>query len=160
MNEKIISVKNGQLHINYPEKIFTVLINYHKIVRKMFKIGKFYVTGGDAVFKKLLDFGSSEARVDMKVINFGKCITSINAVKEIRNQGFRSAMVGELFAFCEQYPRILKTDLMVALGSYHFGDDLRRYVHYFDSNNLDGKLQLSWFDDDWSKNHSFLAVAN
>lgn len=93
---------------------------------------------------------------EIEIINFGKSISSEDAIKELDKKGYRPATATELLLLGAQHPDLQRKDPIVALGTMQPVDDRR--VAYLDGYSTDRFLLVSWFVLDWFEHYVFAAV--
>ena len=92
---------------------------------------------------------------DYRRFRFGKKVSSEEAVKRMKEQGYEPANSHELVLW-EGWN---EKDAAVALGSVTKVGGYRS-VLYLDRNGSKRDLYLSWWDDNWNASCHFLAVRN
>lgn len=92
---------------------------------------------------------------EYKLYHFNKYISSEDAIKEMKTEGYMPANLYELLLWSEEN----KQDWVVALGSVA-GVDGNRRVPYLYRDGSERQLDLRWFDCGWGAYCRFLAVRN
>ncbi len=96
--------------------------------------------------------------VEYKLFHFGRDISSENAIKEMKKEGFQPATLPELLVLGETQPELQKEFPIVALGlmwRYPYG---HRHVPLLYWRNVWRKLDLDLFEHDWDGFYRFLAL--
>lgn len=101
------------------------------------------------------NFSSEPIREGTKVFHFNRLISSEDAIKEMKKEGYEPANLSELLQYAQQ--NRWKDEQVVALGSVAevYGD---RDAACLCVDGRGRSLRLFWWGDDWSAGCRFLAV--
>lgn len=100
-------------------------------------------------------FPVQEIRGKVELLDFGKSISSEDAIKKISEKGYEPANLYELLTFAEKWDG---KDCVVALGSVWRRLLGRRFVAYLWGYSTGRSLGLRWFESDWRAACRFAAV--
>lgn len=92
-----------------------------------------------------------------KLFHFGRSISSEEAIRLIREDGFEPGRIGDILAFGENFPERQRRNPIVGLGSVAEVDlKLSVPALWFDGERR--TLDVIWYDGDWHRNYRFLGV--
>lgn len=90
--------------------------------------------------------------------HFDRDISSEEAIRLMKEDGYDAGQIGHILAFGEKYPEEQRKFPIIGLGSVAVIDFNRRMpVLWWDDSN-GRKLRLRWFGNDWDRNCRFLGV--
>lgn len=94
---------------------------------------------------------------EWKLFCFDQSISSENAIRLIKEDGFALGQIGHILAFGEKYPEEQCKYPIVGLGSDAY---VRLYRSVPELRSVDGKrrLDLGWFAYGWGRHYRFLGV--
>ena len=125
----------------------------HKDLNKQVKDLKFDWVNSDAKnFKATNKAGEKEYRV----FHFNKYISSEDAIKEMKKEGFKSADCFDLMAYGKIWNG---KDLVIALGSPWQDVSLVSFVLVLSQNDSERRLSLGSWDGGWYDHCRFLGVS-
>ena len=93
---------------------------------------------------------------DYRRFRFGKKVSSEEAIKRMKEQGYEPANSHELLLWEEWNGK----DAVVALGSFVRVDGNRPVLYLYRNWLVERSLYLSWWDGIWNTSCHFLAVRN
>ncbi len=129
---------------------------------KLIKQGNFSYVNSDITEVNFPDVSTGQAEAgisaDFKVYSFGRYISSEDAIKEMEKDGYKPANLRELIAYSKNGWN--GTDTVVALGQIWRGSVGGRRVPYAWGDSGERRLDLLYFERDWSGSCRFLAVRN
>lgn len=94
---------------------------------------------------------------DLKRFHFARSISSVEAIRLIREDGYEPAETGHILAFGEASPEEQRRHPVIGLGSaVVVAGSLSVPALWFDGDRR--TLDLIWYDGDWHRNYRFLGV--
>lgn len=94
---------------------------------------------------------------EIKRYHFARSISSLDAIRLIRADGYAPAETGHILAFGECYPTEQRRHPVIGLGSADLVEgSLSVPALWFDGDRR--TLDLIWYDGDWHRNYRFLGV--
>jgi len=142
------------------EVILDFTVDYTKTVAEMVKAGKYDWSNDDITsdhYPIAKDKSGKKEDISTKVFHFNRLISSKDAIKEMEKEGYRSATAHEIMAFGEKNPELQRQFPIVSLGSVWQGG-IYRYVLVLGEHDSKRRLDLSYWDGDWTDNYRFLGV--
>jgi hypothetical protein len=93
----------------------------------------------------------------LKLFHFARCVSSAEAVRLIRNEGFEPARAGDILVFGEHFPENQRRFPIIGLGSVaEVNLKLSVPALWFDGDRR--TLDVIRYDGDWHRNYRFLGV--
>jgi hypothetical protein len=119
--------------------------------------GNYGWTNSDLTEKKFPVTEDQHGEWEWKLFHFNRSISSEDAIRLMKEDGFEPAQTGHILTFGEINPEEQRKYPIIGLGSVAEVDLDRRVPVLW--NDCDGrKLYLFWFDDDWYDYYRFLGV--
>ena len=144
------ALKSGGYHL---------FVNYDESVEDAVKAGHYDWVDQNINSHNFSTTQKGSRRVEMKLIHFGRAISSQEALKEIDRMGYRPAELHEILAFGREYPEVQRKFPIIGLASVwrDVRDDAR--VPYLDRNGSKRNLNLNWLENDWNEICRFAALS-
>lgn len=159
--EEILS---GEIEFFIMTSTTKLAVNYDNSIENLVKDGKYDHINCDITDKNFSSSEKGERVVEFKMFHFMKHMLSDHVIFEMKNAGFRPAIVKELLSYGKKNTEEQRKHPIVALGSVtKIGDDL--YVSCLRGNdckrNSQRNASLRYFNlYGWDDYFRFLAVRN
>ncbi len=140
---------------------YTVSVDYDCPIEQLVKDGKYYWSHYDITTHYFPSTEKGEAQIKIYLMNFGRQISSEDAIREMATQGLRPATLKELLVLGATQPELQCSNPIVALGSTWRDptDQDVQDVPYLDGRDSSRRiLSLFLFESDWNLDWRFAAV--
>jgi len=138
--------------------LLRVTVDYTKSIAEMIKVNNFGWFNDDVTDKHFPVKGSGQSELEFKVHDFGRAISSEDAIAEADKMGFRVAEPIEGLAFAVKYPDVQRKNPIVVLGSPWRDLNAYRRVLVLRGDVSRRGLSLFVFGGDWVQYDRFLLV--
>jgi len=156
--EGLIALLNGFVEPWLPFPSYSVFVKYDQTVEQMIDANKYDWFNDDINSGRFLSGERGQVQVFIYLVNFGREISSEDAIGELDHQGLRPATLKELLALSASYLDLQRGVPIVALGSIWRPSDGRVEVPFLEGDRSDRYLDLHRWGDDWDPHWQFAAV--
>ena len=139
-------------------RVYPVTVNYDQSIEEMVKAGKYDRKNSGIISKHFSIDRGGVSKVEIKLIQFSRTLTSREVFDELFEMGFRFANLSELLAFGAAYPDVQREFEILALGSVWKSWRNKGDIAYLGISEGKRALNLYWFGGKWSAGMYFAAV--
>ncbi|MBU4314955.1 hypothetical protein KJ673_00955 [Patescibacteria group bacterium] len=137
---------------------YTVSVDYGKTIEEMVSAGRYDWYDDSITSANFLVVGTGVATIAIELVHLNKVVSSKEALAYMEANGLRPATIEEQLAFGATYPEVQREFPVVGLGSSWVYRNGVRHAPCLYGYGSYRKLDLYWYDDDWSESYRFLAV--
>jgi hypothetical protein len=136
-----------------------LVVDYGLSLEQMIVTGHYDWVNDSIAAERFPIVGEGKMELEVQLFHFDQSISSEEAVRLIRKDGFEPAKIEHLLAFGATYPEMQRKFPIVGFGSscMVYGE---RYVPVLYGGDSVRSLRLSYWDGDWRDFYRFLAVRN
>lgn len=140
---------------------FTLRVNYDQSVEEALTAGSYDLMNNDLTSEHFLPTRRGIEQVELKLIHFGRQMTSDEVTTELDKQGLRQATIEELLALgADLHTQDLQRQFsIIALGSVWTSPSGNRRVPVLWGDDRERCAGLRWFAFDWRSDYRFAAVS-
>lgn len=136
-----------------------VMVDYSRSIADGISAGIYDRVSKDITEKNFPTTQSGKAETEIRLVYFGKFMSTDTVLAEMEKQNLRPATIQELLAIGENYPELQRESPIVALGSVWVRPYGGRYVPYLGGSGGGRRLDLDWDEGDWHGRCRFAAVS-
>lgn len=153
-----VSRYTADLFADRTTKTYPVTVNYGSSLAEMITAGNYDSVNDDIRAENFPVEGSGSQEREIRVLHFGRYLTSDDAIGELAQQGLRPAKLEELLAFGEHHPDEQREAPIAALGSVWRGPSGDRFAPVLWGGAASRDVNLDWFEHVWQGGLRFAAV--
>jgi len=138
---------------------YSVTVPYRgtETITDLLAAGRYDWTNDDITDEHYPQEKSGDEEVAIELVHIGHAVSSEDAIKELKMRGLRPANVAEILAFGTAYPDVQPKCPVISLGQgWHNPGDYG--VVYLSGSGAKWRVDLSWFENDWSRLCCFAGV--
>ena len=148
----------GQQNTTPRPTIYSVEIDYSDTFEQRLAAGRYDWKNSDITEKHFPVKGEGQIQIDLKLVHYGKSMSTEAVLAAIDAQGYRLATIEELLAFGATYPELQREFPIVALASVWQDRHGYRNVAFLDRSDDERDLRLYRLENDWDDYDRFLVV--
>jgi len=149
----------GALHQVLKSNEYRLFVDYNESVEDAVRAGHYDWVNPDISSDHFSTTQKGSRHVEMKLIHFGRVISSKEALKELDRMGYRPAELHEILAFGREHPEVQLKFPIIGLASAWRGDRGGACVPYLAGHGSKRPLHLYWLEVDWHDVCRFAALS-